>query len=568
MPHHIRIMGWVFISGLALMALELLGSRLLAPAFGNSIFVWGSLIGVVLSALCAGYLLGGTLADRCPSYVGVCSAISAAGILVMALPSLTYPICNAVINLNLGERYSPLLAATVLLAPPSVLLGMVPPYSIRVTAKSFKQLGKSSGALYALSTLGSLVGTFLTVFILIPAFGVSRVILALGVTLLVSAFLGLNMRLKVLVLLILALAPLAAPNIVNHTLALATNNTQSTGVVYEADTPYQHVLVTDMNDSAHSTFIRFLITDGVLQSAMDLKDPHAAVFAYTDYFHIGFLVNANIERVLFVGGGGFTGPKEFLRDYPSVRVDVVEIDPAIIKISQRYFGLDVSNPRLRIYVEDARLFLRGTDQKYDLIILDALSSGFIPFHLMTKEFFEELVNHLGSNGTVISNLISPPHGAGAQLLRDEAKTLRSVFPNVYAFAVEGPESQGLQNIILLATLRSQFMTKGDFKEVAKNVSSLKTRTLGQAVANYFVPETEPATVLTDDFAPVETQISPLVMQPLGNYQDSDMILKETMRILAIAVLISVVIVICRAKRVVQRGLHKNTSNVYNTDAAH
>jgi hypothetical protein len=104
------------------------------------------------------------------------------------------------------------------------------------------------------------------------------------------------------------------------------------------------------------------------------------------------------------------------------------------------------------------------------------------------------------------------------------------------------------------------MTKGDFKEVAKNVSSLKTRTLGQDVANYFVPETEPATVLTDDFAPVETQISPLVMQPLGNYQDSDMILKETMRILAIAVLISVVIVICRAKRVVQRGLHKNTSN--------
>ena len=153
MSHQLRLLVSVFVSGAAVMALELLGSRLLAPVFGNSIFVWGSLIGVILAALSAGYYLGGKLADRQPNLSTLSALILAAGVLVVALPALTPPVFNAIIKLNIGERYSPLLATILLLAPPSVLLGTVSPYAIRLAARTVEGMGKASGNLYALSTL-------------------------------------------------------------------------------------------------------------------------------------------------------------------------------------------------------------------------------------------------------------------------------------------------------------------------------------------------------------------------------------------------------------------------------
>lgn len=194
------------------MALEILGSRLLQPVFGSSVlFVWGSLIGVVLSALSAGYYLGGELADVKPDFQVLSVVIFGAGLFIIGLPAVAPLVLDLIVKLNLGDRYSPLLASTLLLGLPSLLLGMVSPFAIRLATKSFRKLGKVSGNLYALSTLGSIAGTFLTVFVLIPEFGVNRIILSLGVTLLIVAFLGLHFRLKVFVLLILVVLPFAAP---------------------------------------------------------------------------------------------------------------------------------------------------------------------------------------------------------------------------------------------------------------------------------------------------------------------------------------------------------------------
>src|SRR5208337_3698970 len=189
MARQLRLLLSVFVSGAVVMALELLGSRLLAPVFGNSIFVWGSLIGVVLAALSTGYYLGGKIADLKPDFQVLSIVIFVAGLLVIGLPALAPPLFDWIVKLSIGDRYSPLLATVALLGLPSVLLGMVSPFAIRLAAKSFEQLGKASGNLYALSTLGSIVGTFLTVFVLIPEFGVNKIILSLGVTLLVVAFL-------------------------------------------------------------------------------------------------------------------------------------------------------------------------------------------------------------------------------------------------------------------------------------------------------------------------------------------------------------------------------------------
>ncbi|MGO9646236.1 MAG: spermidine synthase [Candidatus Bathyarchaeia archaeon] len=562
MSYQIRLLLSVVVSGVAVMSLEILGSRLLAPFFGNSVFVWGSLIGVVLAALSGGYYLGGMLADKHPSFDGLSIVIFAAGLVIVALPVLALPIFDSILNLNLDVRYSALLATVMLLGVPSVLLGMVTPYAMRLAAKSLEKIGRASGNLYALSTLGSILGTFLTVFVLIPEFSVSRIILALGVTLLVVALLGLSVRLKVFVLVLLVLISLAAPGMVHNLSLVATSERAVYGVensslktVYEVDTPYHHLLVTDYNDSESGTYIRFLVLDTTVQSAMDLMDPNQTVFPYTDYFHFGVLLNPKIERVLFIGGGGFTGPEKFLRDYPNVNVDVVEIDPQVIWVAEHYFGVDPSNPRLHIYNDDGRLFLRRTNQKYDVVVIDAFSSGYVPFHLMTEEFFREVKNHLTSKGSVILNLVSgiSPGSYGVELLQAEDRTLTIVFPNVYLFAVEGPGYQQAQNIIVLATLYPEHLTESDFEQLADKTTIVKVQGLPEDAANLFTLNSTTGLVLTDDFAPVETLINPLTSPPV-NYEESVVIMQEVARVAVIALMWVILCMVLRKKRLNQKNV--------------
>jgi len=544
---HVRLLVSVFVSGAVVMALELLGSRVLAPVFGNSIFVWGSLIGVVLAALSAGYYAGGWIADRRPSLQVLSTIIFAAGVLILFLPTLTPPIFHTVIALNLGERYSPLVATTVLFAPASVLLGMVSPYAIRLVAKGVETLGRASGNLYALSTLGSIVGTFVTVFILIPEFGVDKIIIGIAALLLVVAFLGLGLRLKVLVLLLLMSIPFAAPYLVGHRLTVATYTLALGDTIYETDTPYHHLLVADSYDPVRLTTVRYLILDDNFHSAMDLSNPDRTVFAYTDYFHLGFLLNPNITSVLFIGGGGFTGPKAFLKDYPDVLVDVVEIDDEVIRVAQRYFGVDRADPRLRIYNEDGRTYIQKTTQNYDLVVLDAYSRTYVPFHLMTREFFEEVSARLTSKGAIVSNLISRIPPSEAQLLRAEVNTLNVVYPRVYAFAVRGPNFADLQNVILLATRIPTLMTEIEFERLAESSTIPRSTVLRNYAGNLFTLEIGDSMILTDNFAPVETLLNPITGRPLVEEDTSGILTQEAVRA-AIVVLAGVIIMIILARR--------------------
>ncbi|HKM77468.1 MAG TPA: fused MFS/spermidine synthase [Candidatus Bathyarchaeia archaeon] len=548
--NQLRLLLCVFISGAAVMALELLGSRLLAPVFGNSIFVWGSLIGVVLAALSTGYYLGGRLADRQPNLHTLSGLILAAGLLIVALPALTPPVLDAIVKLNVGERYSPVIATIFLLAPPSILLGMVSPFAVRLATRTVERVGGASGNLYALSTLGSIVGTFLTVFVLIPEFGVNKIILAIGMTLLIVAFLGLGSRMKVLVLIILIILPFAAPYMVSRRLTIATYTLALGDTIYETDTPYHHLQIADSYDLAHQSTIRILILDDNLHSAMDLKDPNRTVFPYTDYFHLGFLLNPNITRVLFIGGGGFTGPKKFLRNYPSVQVDVVEIDPEVIKVAEQYFLVDARDSRLHIYTGDGRIFLHETAQKYDLIVLDAYSRSYVPFHLMTAEFFKEVVGHLNAKGCVISNLISGISSNDDQLLVAEVNTMHTVFPNVYIFPVSGASVPSVQNVILLATLLPQHLSEADFENLTATDAATRIPGLGVDVMNYFMISQNNSPILTDNYAPVETLLNPMNGQPITNDQEPLISWMEESRIIAALAIVGIIFVILRKKKVI------------------
>ena len=548
MPRQLRLLISVFVSGAVVMALELLGSRLLAPVFGSSIFVWGSLIGVVLSALSAGYYLGGKLADVKPNFNVLSIVIFVAGLMVLSLPAIAPSLFDLAIRLNLGERYAPLLATILLLGPPSLLLGMVSPYAIRLVAESFETLGKASGNLYALSTLGSIVGTFLTVFILIPLFGVNKIIFSLGIVLLIVAFLGLSYRFKFLVLLILITLPFAAPYMVNRQLTVATYTLALGDTIYETDTPYHHLVVADAYDPSTQSTTRYLIMDDNLHSAMDLQNPNRTVFPYTDYFHIGLLLNPNVTHVLFIGGGGFTGPKAFLRDYPNLTVDVAEIDPEVVRVAEQYFGVNATNPRLHIYMDDGRVFLQATKQRYDLIVLDAYSRSYVPFHLMTLEFFKLVDSHLSSNGIVISNLISGTTLSNDQLLTAETTTIGQVFPNVYTFAVQGASDTDPQNVIIVATLSTNHLSVTDFEQLASTSSIVNIPGMKNYLANYFTPIGNNPPILTDNYAPVDTMLSPISGLPITNDQPPLISEQEALQILGGVVIVATVAVILMKKK--------------------
>jgi len=475
--------------------------------------------------------------------------IFGAGLLILALPAIAPLLFNFVVGLGLTDQYAPLLATTLLLGPPSVLLGTVSPYAIRLVAESVERLGKVSGNLYALSTLGSIAGVFATVFFLIPAFGVNKIIFGLGVLLLVIAFLGLNLKLKAVVLMILVVLPFAAPYMVSRQLTVAAYTLALGDTVYEADSPYHHLVVADYYDPASQSMVRVLIMDDNLHSAMDLQNPNRTVFPYTDYFNLGLLLNPQISRVLFIGGGGFTGPKQFLRDYPNVTVDVVEVDPEVIRVAEEYFAVNASNPRLHIYNNDGRIFLQGTAQRYDLIVLDAYSRSYVPFHLMTLEFFELVSSHLTSDGIVISNLISGVGTSNDQLLTAEVNTMRTVFPNVYAFPVEATTYMNPENVEILATNFAQHLTEKNFQQLAASSKVVSIPEIGGYVTNYLILPPNNSPILTDDYAPVENLISPINDQPLTTDQQPFMSQGEALRVAVGLVMVVAVCVILVKKRV-------------------
>ena len=491
----------VLVSGFVVMALELLGGRLVATSFGNSIFAWGSLIGVVLSGLAIGYYLGGILADRSPSAEKFSAIIFTGGLLVLLVPFIS-PVALAVsFSLQpgeLGSRLGPLLASILILGLPSTVLGMVSPYALKIATQSLARIGRVSGNLYSLSTLGSIIGAFSAAFVLIPLFDLRSILFGMGLALMAVAMAWLPRFAKVLTLIavLIVATPISGP--------LSYAAVYSGSIVYQDETPYSHLDVVDQGSR------RILYLNGLPHSGMDLTDPNVLVFAYTTYFHLGVLANPDMESVLFVGGGGFSGPKNFLSTYPSVSVDVVEVDPDVIDVAQRYFSVQPS-PRLAIINEDARIYLTRTEKVYDLIVLDAYAKTYVPFHLMTTEFMQILHSRLTPRGVVVSNLIGSLSGDTSDLVRAEYKTITLIIPNIAVFATSGFVGS-VQNIMLV---------------FARPASPSLIQLFGSepSTANIPVPsdyrshmyqgplQTDDVPVLTDGYAPVEDLLNPVTGRP-------------------------------------------------------
>ncbi|RDJ31189.1 MAG: hypothetical protein DWQ18_03575 [Crenarchaeota archaeon] len=503
-----------FGSGAIVMALEIVSSRILTPVFGSSTYTWGSLIGVILTGLSLGYFIGGKIADRNPTLEKICSIVFASGLFITIIPFLSPSIVEFAITVLPGTQYTAFVATFLLLIFPSSLLGFVSPYMIKLGAKALHNLGNISGSLYAMATLGSIVGTFSTVFFILPSFEVSQIIFALGVALIILSLIGLKKIPKMITIgiIIILLLPWSS-----FSTSVVLHKKQP---IYETETPYSHLDVIDYGT------IRSLFLDGVEHSAMNENDPLALVIDYTDFFHVGSLVNPNIQNVLFVGGGGFSGPKNFLLVYPEVRVDVVEIDPEVIDVAYKYFEL-TDNPRLRIFNEDARSFLTSTNNSYDLIILDAYAPSHIPYHLITDEFFQVLDSKLNPDGIVISNVIGSLHGDHSKLFKSIYKTMGESFPSQYVFLTEDGQNN-VQNIVLVAIKTDVRLDRESLLQTARQ-NSITYLVDDLEKENRFISskiETSNALFLTDKFSSVENLLDPLTHQP---YQVEDLTFQENQK---------------------------------------
>jgi len=489
----------VFVSGVASMGLEILAGRMIAPQFGSSIYTWGTIIGVFLAALSYGYHRGGKQAAERATNGRMARVFLLTAAYVAGLILVGDVLLRATSGFPLPSRVASLPAVTLLFGPPTYLLGYVSPYAAELSAK--EGLGEASGHVYMLGTVGSIVGAFATTYFLIPSLGIDQIALTFGVVSIATAVaisrpIG-RERATVTGFVALLLVASAATGAAGYTV--------EGEVVHETQTPYQSLRVVDLGDT------RTLYLGGQRHSAMDLDEPNRHVFQYTRYFHLPYLYADDpdeIDRVLFIGGGGFTGPKRFVNEYDDVTVDVAEIDPAVIATAKEYFRVEESE-RLNIHNEGGRQFLRETNHTYDLIVLDAYQKDKVPFELTTREFMSLASDRLDDDGIVFANVISAADGPASQFYRAEYRTMSRVFPQVYSFPTAG--GGVVQNIEVIATKNdtrlseAQLLARNERRDIGIDLDA-EIRTYAAA------PRTDDVPLLRDDRAPVDSLLDPMVGQ--------------------------------------------------------
>jgi spermidine synthase len=484
----------VFLCGAVVMALELSGSRVLAPFLGTSIIVWTSLIGVVLGSLSVGYWWGGRVADRRPEPKLLSRIILLAAMATLLVAGLKGVLLTFLQN-RAGLTVATLAATVLLFVPVSVLLGMVSPFAVRLRMEDARHSGRTAGNLYALSTVGSIAGTFAAGFWLTAAIGTTNLVLTLAGVLVAASFCvhwgDLPLKLAAA-----GLTGLAA-------LGLSAYDSQLRSAdIFDMDTPYQRVLVYNARNTETGERLRMLSTgpEGS-QSAVDLEDPTRLALPYTRYYRLAGHFRPDLHNMLMLGGGGYSFPK-YAMSRPNEfggapRMDVVEIDPGVTAVAREYFGLKAM-PGLTLHHDDARRFLNrmAAPGGYQVALVDVFTSHLsVPFHLATRETAQALSRALDDNGVVLVNCISAAEGPKSRFYRALLATYRDVFPHVESFLLEPEDPTSLQNIILAA-----------FKSPAPPVlESGNPEYAAMLARRYLPPDTLPGDppVLTDDFAPVD-----------------------------------------------------------------
>ena len=505
-----------FLAGAAVMIIEISANRLLAPAFGNSVYTWTALIGVILIAFSAGGFLGGWLSDRRMALDLLGWLLAGAAVLTFFIPSI-HSACAGSLSAQ-GLVAGPVAMALLLFAVPGILLGAISPAAVRFYSLTQKDthVGAAAGTISMLGSLGSFVGTFLSGFYLLSNFGVRHIFTGTATLLMLLSILAFLLAKNTW----RQMMPILLAGGVAGTLSALDQDTLPKDVLHQEESFYHRIRVSE--DGTAPFRRRVLELDSTQEgginpdTAADFLDPKkraamqpeasALILDYQHFWRIAqFNEDLKISSALFIGAGAFGMPEEVSREYPDATVDVAEIDPRVIEIGRRFFLLN-EHPKVQAHAVDARRFLLTAEagKKWDLVFGDAYNGiRQIPSHLASQEFFQLISDRLTDNGVFVMNAITAIEGPRSELLGGMLKTLRAVFPNVEVFSVGtgGMRSQP-QNVILVAT-------KSDWRPFFKTgrfaAGSVSYRIAASHVSPQFLPGSD--IVFTDDHNPVDAIIA-------------------------------------------------------------
>ena len=492
----------VFLSGMTSLGVEFGASRLMAPYFGTSLYVWGVLIGLILVYLSIGYVIGGRLADRYPRDELLFQLTAVAALWIGLIPVVSYPILllsqQGFATLSAGLVLGTLLAVIALFAVPVILLGCVSPFAIRLLLQDVKTGGNTAGAVYALSTGGSILGTFLPVFWFIPTYGTRPTLIGFSVVLLALSVAGLWPRRRIYAL--LGILVLGAGIFVQ---SIGIKPPQTGRLLYEKESPYSYIQVVQAGD-----LTELILNEG--EAVHSIYNPDQATtggpwdyMLLANYFRPAQATEPRPLDIAIIGLAGGTSARQFHLAYgDSVHQVGIEIDPDILAAGYRYFHLGDSH--VTSVVQDGRYWLATDHHRYDVIVMDAYRQPYIPFHLTTREFFQQARDHLKPGGVVVVN--AGRTATDYRLVSAIASTMSSVYSSVYL--VDVPR---FTNTLVYGT--TEPVTEDDVKH---NLSLAQEPLVSEVAASALADgnlRRSPyhGQVFTDDLAPVERVIDQIIL---------------------------------------------------------
>jgi spermidine synthase len=488
-----------FFAGAALMIIELCANRVLAPWFGNSLYTWTGLIGIILVAMSFGYYLGGWLVDRRPDFATLCQLLLASAFFTALIPFLQEALEDIFSQADLV--WGPVLSSVILFTVPGCLLGSVSPFAIRLTSLLYqdRRIGTSAGSIGMVSTLGSVLGTFGAGFFFIPQMGVRTIFFFIAILLASLSLSGYLMvspnwkkRGKPLFFMSIFLIVFSA--------AFSLYGSPPPPEILFDQTTFYHRIRVAQQELPNGDSEKTLLLDTTVEGAQYEKSLEIPI-PYQRYWELIKVFHPDLKTAAFLGAGAYTMPLALSRDYPLARVDVVEIDRRVVEVGRLFFRLN-ERPQIHPAVADARRFLYLSQNKYDFIFGDAYNGlRYIPAHLVTLEFFQLVQKRLSDRGVYMMNLISAVNGEQAQLFRALHNTLSRAFQHVYVFALHPRDLEMVQNVILVTsnhTLPLEINSDRTGPERLRLEALLATYV---PPGNYSAPSAAP--VLTDNFNPVE-----------------------------------------------------------------
>ncbi|MBN2002862.1 MAG: fused MFS/spermidine synthase [Anaerolineae bacterium] len=493
----------VFIGGVVSLALELAASRLLAPAFGTAELVWSAIIGLILLYMAVGYALGGRWADRSPYPASLYTVLVLAGLAIAAIPLLARPMlrmaAQGMLAWNLGLIAGPFLFILVLFVAPVTLLACVSPFAIRLSATQVAESGVTSGRIYAVSTLGSFIGTFLPNLLLIPALGTRRTFLTLALLTTATGLWGLWLAQRRRFWIWCWTLPL----LITLLLIPAGSIKPQKGLVYEQESVYNFIQVVETPDKVRLLYLN----EGQGIHSILMPGEQILTGGPWDYYLIAPYFNAaphspeKVESLLVIGLAAGTTPSQYTHVYGPIPIDGVEIDPAIVQAGREYF--EMTQPNLTVHIGDGRTYLAQTSRRYSVVAVDAYRLPYIPWHLTTVEFFEQVREHLNEDGVLAINVGHTDDDW--RLVAAMVATLRQVFPSAHVIAV--PNSL---NAIVVATV--QPTSAGNLGENLALLADENLRAVAQSAVQHLHLIKSSDLIFRDDRAPVEALTNDLALR--------------------------------------------------------